>query len=256
MKMAIAEHENGTPILRSSPALTCRFAKPTTVGAPQARLRPSIRSTGLIHFELNIGEIPDAVSLLRLWSSCHANPVPNTLHTPQPSLGDSLVVPHRRPQEVVAFERQIVDFFVSAADVLGVPKSVAAIYGIVFASPLPLSFADIEERLDISKGSISQGLRFLREVGALKEVSGPMDRAELFVPDLELRKVISRFIEGRLGRQLQAGSSRLAALNKAVPGGSRESAAELRRRLKSLTDWHVKANSVLPVVRGILKVTG
>lgn len=73
-----------------------------------------------------------------------------------------------RSAEVLAFEDAVVGYFVEAADLLGVPKSVAAIYGICFASPEPLSFSDIDERLDISSGSISQGLRVLKEVGALK----------------------------------------------------------------------------------------
>ena len=167
----------------------------------------------------------------------------------------SLVIGEGRPADVVEFEREVVDFFVSAAELLGVPRSVAAIYGIVFATPEPVSFATIEARLDISKGSISQGLRVLREVGALKEVSGPADRTGLFTPDLELRKLVARFIESRLEKQLAGGRSRLASLEKHIPGGT-GSAAELRSRLKSLSDWHTKARSVLPVVRGILKVTG
>lgn len=169
------------------------------------------------------------------------------------SLGANLVLVGERSRESVEFDRQVVNFFVSAADLLGVPKSVAAIYGIVFASPAPLSFAAIEARLDISKGSISQGLRVLREVGALKEVSSTTDRSELFTPDLELRKLVARFLENRLQKQLEAGSSRLAALSKAVPGNNGE-AAELKKRLKSLSDWHGKARTVLPLVRTMLKV--
>ena len=52
-----------------------------------------------------------------------------------------------RSASVVGFEEAVVDFFVDAADLLGVPKSVAVLYGIVFASAQPLSFADIEARL-------------------------------------------------------------------------------------------------------------
>ena len=62
----------------------------------------------------------------------------------------------------------MVGFFIDAADLLGVPKSVAVRYGIVFASPQPLSFADIEARGTLSKGSISQGLRVLRKMGPSK----------------------------------------------------------------------------------------
>ncbi len=165
-----------------------------------------------------------------------------------------LVLAAGRPAEVVTFDEQVVDFFVSAADALGVPKSVAAIYGVVFASPLPVSFSEIEARLDISKGSISQGLRVLREVGAIKEVSTSTNRSELFTPDLELRRLVARFLESRLEKQLAAGSSKLAALGKTVPGGDGGS-VELRKRLKSLSDWHRKARALLPVARTFLKLS-
>jgi HTH-type transcriptional regulator, glycine betaine synthesis regulator len=175
---------------------------------------------------------------------------------PEPTTGvlDSPVRAHDADAPVLRFEREVVDFFVDAADLLGVPKSVAAIYGIVFASPRPLSFAEIEARLDISKGSISQGLRVLREIGALKEVSTAEDRAELFTPDLELRKLVVRFLENRLEKQLSAGSSRLASIIKAVPGRNGD-AAELRKRLQSLSDWHSKARSFLPLARTALKIS-
>lgn len=165
-----------------------------------------------------------------------------------------LVLPGERPADQVGFETALVDFFVDAADLLGVPKSVAAIYGIVFASPAPLSFAEIEARLDISKGSVSQGLRVLKEVGALKEVSTPTDRAELFTPDLQLRKLVARFLENRLQKQLAAGSTRLTALAKAVPGRKAD-AVVLRDRLKQLQNWHDKARALMPMAKVFLKLT-
>ena len=105
-----------------------------------------------------------------------------------------LLQKQERSASVVGFEEAVVDFFVDAADLLGVPKSVAVLYGIVFASPQPLSFADIQARGTLSKGSVSQGLRVLREMGAIKEVSAPADRSELFTPDLEMRRLIQRFL--------------------------------------------------------------
>jgi len=68
------------------------------------------------------------------------------------------------------FEAAVVELFAQAADTLGIPKSVTAIYAVIFASPRPLSFADVEERLQLSKGSVSQGLRVLRDVGAIRAV--------------------------------------------------------------------------------------
>ncbi len=160
-----------------------------------------------------------------------------------------------RPADQVVFESSVVDFFVDAADLLGVPKSVAAIYGVIFASPVPLSFADIDARLDISKGSISQGLRVLREVGALKEVSQTADRAELFLPDLEMRKLIQRFLEQRLQKQLDTGKNRLAGLNRSIPDLKPGEAEALRKRLKYLQSWHDKARALMPLARTFLKLS-
>jgi DNA-binding transcriptional regulator GbsR (MarR family) len=166
-----------------------------------------------------------------------------------------LVLAGDRPADVVAFEAAMVDFFVDAAELLGVPKSVAAIYAIVFASPVPISFAAIEARLDISKGSVSQGLRVLREVGAIKEVSAAADKAELFEPDLEMRKLVQRFIENRLSKQLQSGGSRLDQLAKTVPKGRNGEAAVLKTRVKQLQNWNSKAKALMPIAKTFLKLT-
>lgn len=168
---------------------------------------------------------------------------------------DSLVLAGDRPPEVVAFESQMVDFFVDAAELLGVPKSVAALYGMVFASTEPLSFSEITARLDFSNGSVSQGLRVLRDIGAIKVTTTDKDKLERFVPDLELRKLVARFLEQRLKKQLDAGSTRLVGLKRAIPSGNKQAAIELNRRLQSLTDWHTRARQLMPIARTFLKLT-
>jgi DNA-binding transcriptional regulator GbsR (MarR family) len=166
-----------------------------------------------------------------------------------------LVRPAARSAEVAEFEEATVSFFVNAADLIGIPKSVAAIYGSCFASPEPLNFADIERGLKISKGSISQGLRILCEMGALKKVSRPSERRDYFAPDLELRKLIRRWIEERLQKQLSAGLGRLEYLAESVPASRSASGKVLRIRIKSLQNWHKKGRALMPVIKAFLRVT-
>ena len=160
-----------------------------------------------------------------------------------------------RLAEVVAFEESVIGFFTDAADMLGVPKSVAIIYGIVFASSEPLSFAQIEARLELSKGSISQGLRVLRSMGAIKEVSKQSDRVELFTPDMEMRRLIQRFMEQRLQQQLDGGKTRLKTLQRTLPLPLRVDGDVLRGRLNQLQAWHDKARALIPVARTFLKLS-
>lgn len=153
----------------------------------------------------------------------------------------------------MAFEAHVVNFFLESAALLGVPKSLAAIYGICFASPEPLSFTEVQARLDLSSGSISQGLKVLREVGALKVVRTELDSRQFLTPDLELRKLVQQRITERLQRQLAAGQTRLQRIAKAVPGGRAPAAKALRDRIKALQGWQDKASAVLPLVHTALK---
>jgi DNA-binding transcriptional ArsR family regulator len=186
---------------------------------------------------------------------------------------------------VLSFDDAVVSFFIDAADMLGVPKSVAAIYGICFASPEPLSFSDINERLDISSGSISQGLRVLKEVGALKvadresacdslsvtrdsdqstnlarttnnEERVPAARsAARYEPELELRKLVLHWIEKRLQAQLTSGTNQLALLMHSIPPELMKDNDVLQQRFGSLQTWHDKAHSLLPIAKTFLKLT-
>jgi DNA-binding transcriptional regulator GbsR (MarR family) len=158
------------------------------------------------------------------------------------------------PPDVVAFAEAIVEFFVEAADLLGVPKSLGAIYGLCFASPEPLGFSEIHDRLALSAGTISQGLRVLREVGALKSAGCSAQRRERYEPDLELRKLVAHYLEGRLQKQLESGRGRLQAIVRAIPIGKNETTKILRERMKALQNWHNKTRALMPIVKIFLKV--
>ena len=139
-----------------------------------------------------------------------------------------------------------------SAAILGVPKSLAALHGICFASPEPLSYSDIQTRMNLSAGSISQGLKVLREVGALKLVR--VDSRDCMTPDIELRKLIEHWITERLQKQLSAGQSSLKTIAQTVPSGRSAAATTLRDRIKALQGWHDKAAAMLPFVRTALKL--
>ena len=109
-------------------------------------------------------------------------------------------------------ETEVIAMFVQMTQVLGVPRSLGEIYGLLFATPQPLAFQDIADRLALSKGSVSQGLRFLRSVGAIQPVVVPGDRREFFEPVVELRALVGGFLRERLNPQLETWGTRAKAL--------------------------------------------
>ena len=63
-------------------------------------------------------------------------------------------------------EIESIDFFVRLMGLLGLPRSVGEIYGLLYFSPHPLPMDQIVSRLGISIGSASQGLKTLRSLKA------------------------------------------------------------------------------------------
>jgi DNA-binding transcriptional regulator GbsR (MarR family) len=148
-----------------------------------------------------------------------------------------------------------VEQFAALAQVLGLPRSLGQIYGLLFASARPLSFTDIVEQLGVSKGSVSQGLNALREVGAIVPVAAQDRRREHFSPETELRKLIAGFLHGSIQPQLRAGVKRLERF-KARHGSALAKEGEAGRlvlgRLGKLQKWYRRAGAVLPVISKFL----
>ncbi len=156
---------------------------------------------------------------------------------------------------VAELEDELVEHFADLAAMLAQPRSYGQIYGLLFASTRPLSFTDIVERLDLSKGSVSQGLRALREVGAIRPAEGLDWRREHFVAETELRMLISGFLKESIQPQLNRGASRVEALrsrHRAVAASRNGAGKALQHRLDKLRSWHRKGGALLPLVARFL----
>jgi hypothetical protein len=110
-------------------------------------------------------------------------------------------------------------------------------------------------RPDATDDQDSQGLRLLRGVGALKEVSAPTDRVERFEPDIELRNLILHYLEQRVEKQLNSGKQRIRDIKASIPRSEPAAAKLLVARVKSLEGWHKKSRAILPLFKGALKLT-
>jgi hypothetical protein len=156
-----------------------------------------------------------------------------------------------------SFERECVDFFAELAQALSVPRSLGQIYGLLFASPDPLSFTDIVERLDISKGSASQGLQLLRSLGAVRKADGNGGakhsgdgRREQFVPELGLRPLIGGVLREKIEPLLGAGDTRMRRLRECARRAPSAPGVKFSiERVKQLETWRRQLGLLLPLVK-------
>jgi DNA-binding transcriptional ArsR family regulator len=152
-----------------------------------------------------------------------------------------------------------VAFFSEVVQVFGVPKSVGQIYGLLYATSEPLSFSDIVERLDISKGSASQGLRVLRSLGAVNVVQpsailnleSQIKRSVVYEPELSLRKLVSGVLQERITPLAAAGADRLARLRE-LAQQDRDGNEFYLDRANQLNSWRRRLKTVLPMLNLLL----
>jgi HTH-type transcriptional regulator, glycine betaine synthesis regulator len=147
---------------------------------------------------------------------------------------------------------EAIEMFINFFRLLGLPKSIGEIYGLLFVSPRPLTMDDLMQRLDISLGAASQGLKTLRSVGAVKAVYSPGERRDHFVADLELSRFAASFIKEQILPKLEMASSRVERMEAALEDLSEADRQVTRARIKELSRWLDRGRTMLPVALKLL----
>jgi DNA-binding transcriptional regulator GbsR (MarR family) len=162
---------------------------------------------------------------------------------------------HGTRQQVDSIEREVLAVFVDGVRVLGLPPSIGEIYGLLFISQTPLSLDDLVQRLKISKGSASQGLRTLKSLGAVRETNGNGngERRTYYEPAVELKRLVGGFIREQIRPHLDSGRHKIKRLGDLA---NTESDPERRKFLLERTDrlehWIRNGGRLLPLIQRIL----
>jgi DNA-binding transcriptional regulator GbsR (MarR family) len=105
---------------------------------------------------------------------------------------------------------------------------------------------DMIDRLGISLGAVSQGLKVLRSVGAVKSVYMPGDRWDHYVADLELSKFATAFIQEELKPRLDQSLERIGTMQNLASEMEPEDRSAAGERLERLKHWLERGESMLP----------
>jgi hypothetical protein len=163
---------------------------------------------------------------------------------PEPVRG--LVRLEGRSAEVVAFEEQVIGFFIEAADLIGALKAVA-------------SWREAEW----SSGGLGSGVAERRSNSRSGDAEPAVDRSfvhqalgrhpDRYEPDLELRKLLMRRLETRRRAQLQSGHSGLERLVESVP--ATRGAKVFIDQSNALQTWHDKSEALIPIIKTFLRLS-
>lgn len=174
------------------------------------------------------------------------------------------ISPLPAPGSILAadYESGLVAIFADLAELFGNPKSYGEIFGLLFAHEEPLTMEEIAQRLEISQGSISQGLRQLESFGAVVKERNNGTRQALYTAKLEMKLLIAGFLKERVIPRLESTEARVKALRTSLNShpsslnssfrSQPSSLASMRFRLNRLAKWHRSARTLLPIARKIL----
>jgi DNA-binding transcriptional regulator GbsR (MarR family) len=147
-------------------------------------------------------------------------------------------------------EDSILNLCVKLCSILGLPKSIGLIYGAVFVAREPMEAGQICRKLKVSRGSVSQGLKFLKELGAIRSEGLNGNRAEHFVVEDHLRKAVETFVTKKIGPAFDELGQEAERMEN---DSSQPLPANLREKLETIRRWHGHGQLLLPLVSGFLK---
>ena len=152
-------------------------------------------------------------------------------------------------------ELEAIDYFVRLMSLLGMPRSVGEIYGLLYFSTAPMPMDMVAARLGISIGSASQGLRTLRSLKAVKVTYVLGDRRDHYLAESEFRHLLSSFIKEEIMPHLESGKARIERMEEILGrDGEDYDEAFCRLRIDKLKRLQKASSRLLPTLAGLLKL--
>ncbi len=145
-------------------------------------------------------------------------------------------------------ERELITFWVQVSSLLGYPRSVGEIFGLIFISPAPLSADDIVEKLNMSRSGAGQGLKALQDIGAIKPAHQLASRKEHYQMQTDLGVLIKLLLNARILPKLEELAQQRATLDATVRA---QGPAHLIQRFDKLDRWRGKTAPLLALLKSL-----
>lgn len=165
------------------------------------------------------------------------------------------VTQHKVEQSpLTELEVEAIEMFINFLRLIGLPKSVGEIYGLLFVATRPMAMDQIIGRLGISSGAASQGLKLLRSFGAVRVTYFPGDRRDHYVADLELSRFATAFIKEELQPRIERAVERMDRMGQAAVHLPTKERHVTEERIERLRHWLDKGQKILPWVIRFMKL--
>ncbi len=170
-------------------------------------------------------------------------------------------LPHTESFSPHPSEARLLEFFIRLALAFGLPRSLGQIYGTLFCAREPLAFDELTHRSQVSKGAVSQGVRALVSLRAVRTHIVPNDRRTFFVAETSMKRLVSSLVKDAVEPFLDQNEATLhdivddlTANTAPYPSSNGDSADAhdfLAQRVRLLANWHSEIKNLLPLVTSL-----
>ncbi len=166
-------------------------------------------------------------------------------------------ISQQTPAPLNGVRLELIEVAGQAAHVLGFPRSVGEIYGLLYLAPNPVSASDICDALSASKGSMSQGLRQLIALGFINTVRVHGNRRIHYKAILEVGGVLRQGYEQTVQNRAIAAEEKMKGLHQSLTSQKSQLAPDdyllLKDRLQGLTKVQKRIKKLMPLISALLK---
>ncbi|SVE39466.1 uncharacterized protein METZ01_LOCUS492320 [marine metagenome] len=166
-------------------------------------------------------------------------------------------ISQQTPAPLNGVRLELIEVAGQAAHVLGFPRSVGEIYGLLYLAPNSVSAPDICDALSASKGSVSQGLRQLVALGFVNTVRVHGNRRVHYKAILEVGGVLRKGYEQTVQNRTIAAEQKMKGLHQSL--GKEESQLDrndfllIQDRLQGLAKIQKRIKKLMPLIGALLK---
>ena len=118
----------------------------------------------------------------------------------------------------------------------GIPRSTAALHGLLYLSPKPLTPEEICSLLQMARSNVSTSLRELEDYGLVYRESRPGDRRSYFTAETDVWEIARRILEERRRRETQGAALAVAECLEAARAEGDAHTARRMEEMKELLD--------------------
>ena len=157
------------------------------------------------------------------------------------------------PETLPEIKEEFVQGLSQISQFWGLPKSMGAIFAVLYLSSSPLSLDELVEQTGFTKGAISTSVRTLARMGLIHRQSKLGDRKDYYIAESDFYKVVRSILKGRenseFDRALASVGQTLDILESSPPSGSDAEEWEFaRNRVASMQSFFDGLDNLVRVI--------